>query len=100
MKQKTFSLVLQVHSFRHKTKEQKWAQKWAQPLITDVPQQWKLNLNADKSEVCPFSTWINGSISPSAANISGSTTLLVLYGYLDSSLTFNERMIGIGKYPC
>ena len=24
-------------------------------------QEWKLNLNADKSEVCPFSIWSNGS---------------------------------------
>ena len=24
-------------------------------------QEWKLNLNADKSEVCPFSTWSNDS---------------------------------------
>ena len=36
----------------------------AQSVVTSVviwSQEWKLNLNADKSEVCPFSTWSNDS---------------------------------------
>ena len=40
------------------------AEAAAQAVVSSVlnwSQEWKLNLNADKSEVCPFSTWFNDS---------------------------------------
>ena len=29
--------------------------------ILNWSQEWKLNMNADKSKVCPFTTWFNGN---------------------------------------
>ena len=40
------------------------AEATAQSVVSSVLtwiQEWKLNLNAEKSEVCPFSTWTNNS---------------------------------------
>ena len=40
------------------------AEATAQSVVNSVvtwSQEWKLNLNAEKSEVCPFSTWSNDS---------------------------------------
>ena len=59
----------------------------AQSVVNSVliwRQEWKLNLNADKSEVCPFSTWSLGPatvlgklFSPSVLRKFVSTSLLV-----------------------
>ena len=40
------------------------AEATARSVVSSVvtwSQEWKLNLNAEKSEVCPFSTWTNNS---------------------------------------
>ena len=59
------------------------AEAAAQSVVNCVviwSQEWKLNLNADKSEVCPFSTWSNNS----TWNRNGVI--------LDRSLTFNAHL--------
>ena len=60
-------------------------------------QEWKLNLNAEKSEVCPFSTWSNNSSwSPTIfighQKVCVNTTPCLLGVILDSSLTFNAHL--------
>ena len=56
-------------------------------------QEWKLNLNAEKSEVCPFSTWSNDSswnptIFIGNQKVRVNTTPRLLGVILDRSLTF------------
>ena len=44
--------------------EREDAEATTQSVVNSVvtwSQEWKLNLHADKSEVCPFSTWSNNS---------------------------------------
>ena len=60
-------------------------------------QEWKLNLNAEKSEVCPFSTWSNDSswnttifIGTRRVRINSTPRLLAVI--LDRSLTFNAHL--------
>ena len=58
--------------------------------------QWKLNLNAEKSEVCSFSTWSNDSlwwpiIFIGTQKIRLNTTPHVLGIILDRSFTFNAH---------
>ena len=60
-------------------------------------QEWKLNLNADKSEVCPFSTWLNDSTwNPTTfidtQKVHVNTTRRLLGVILDRSLTFNAHL--------
>ena len=60
-------------------------------------QEWKLNLNADKSEVCPFSTWSNDStwqptIFIDTQKIRVNITPRLLGVILDRSLTFNAHL--------
>ena len=60
-------------------------------------QIWTLNLSADKSEVCPFSTWSNDStwkptIFISTQKIRVNVTLRLLGVILDRSLTFNAHL--------
>ena len=60
-------------------------------------QEWKLNLNADKSEVCPFSTWSNDStwnptIFIGTQKVRINTTPRLLGVILDRSLTFNAHL--------
>ena len=60
-------------------------------------QEWKLNLNAEKSEVCPFSTWSNDSswtpsIFISNCKVRVNTTPRLLGVILDRSLTFNAHI--------
>ena len=60
-------------------------------------QKWKLNLNAEKSEVCPFSTWSNNSswnptIFIGNQKLRVNTTPRLLGVILDRSLTFNAHM--------
>ena len=46
------------------TRKKEDAQGAAQSVVNSMlnwSQEWKLNLNADKSEVCPFWTWSNSS---------------------------------------
>ena len=46
------------------THKRKDAEATAQSVVSSVVtwgQEWKLNLNAEKNEVCPFSTWSNDS---------------------------------------
>ena len=60
-------------------------------------QEWKLNLNANKSEVCPFSTWFKNSTWQPAL-LTGNQKIWVnvtphlLSVILDRSLTFNEPL--------
>ena len=55
---------------------------------------WKLNLNADKSEVCPFSTWSNDSSRYPTFLLTHrkSASTLLLGVFLDRSLTFNAYL--------
>ena len=60
-------------------------------------QEWKLNLNAEKSEVCPFSTWSNKSswnptIFIGNQKVRVNTTPRLLGVILDRSLTFNAHL--------
>ena len=60
-------------------------------------QEWKLNLNAEKSEVCPFSTWSNDSpwnptIFIGNQKVRINTTPCLLSVILDRGLTFNAHM--------
>ena len=60
-------------------------------------QVWKLNLNAGKSEVCPFSTWSNDStwkptIFIYIQKIRVNATPRLLGVILDRSLTFNAHL--------
>ena len=60
-------------------------------------QEWKLNLNAEKSEVCPFSTWLNNSswnpaIFMGNQKVRVNTTPRLLGVILDRSLTFHAHL--------
>ena len=60
-------------------------------------QEWKFNLNADKKEVCPFSTWSKGSTWQPALFIGNqkiwfNVTSRLLGSILDRSLTFNAHL--------
>ena len=76
------------------------AEAAAQSLVNSVliwSQVWKLNLNADKSEVCPFSTWSNDitwqlTIFIGAQKIRDNITPRLLGVILDRSLTFNAHL--------
>ena len=76
------------------------AEAAAQSVVTSVviwSQEWKLNLNADKSEVCPFSTWSNDStwnptIFIGTQKVRVNTTPRLLGVILDRSLTFNAHL--------
>ena len=76
------------------------AEATAQSVVSSVvtwSQEWKLNLNAEKSEVCPFSTWSNDSswnptIFIGNQKICINTTPRLLGIILDRSLTFNAHM--------
>ena len=75
------------------------AEAGAQSIVMSVviwSQEWKLNLNADKSEVCPFSTWSNDStwnptifIGTQKVCINTTPRLGVI---LDRSLMFNAHL--------
>ena len=60
-------------------------------------QEWKLNLNAEKSDVCPFSTWSNKSswnptIFIGNQKVRVNTTPRLLGVILDRSLIFNAHL--------
>ena len=60
-------------------------------------QKWKLNLNADKSEACLFSTWLNDStwnptIFIGTQKVRINTTPRLLGVILDRGLTFNAHL--------
>ena len=60
-------------------------------------QKWKLNLNAEKSEVCPFSAWSNdSSLNPAifigTQRVRVNSTPRLLGVILDRSLTFNPHL--------
>ena len=66
-------------------------------------QEWKLNLNTDKSEVCPFSTSSNNNtwnltIFIGTQKICINTTLCLLGIILDRSLTFNAHLKKLCRY--
>ena len=75
------------------------AETAAQSVLTSVviwSQEWKLNLNADKSEVYPFSNCLNDSIwNPTifigTQRLRVNTTSCLLGVILDRSLTFNAH---------
>ena len=76
------------------------AEAAAQSVVNSVliwSQNWKLNLNAEKSEVCPFSIWSNNSTWESAIfigtqKICVNITPHLLGVILDRSLTFNSHL--------
>ena len=76
------------------------AEATAESVVSSVvtwSQEWKLNLNAEKSEVCPFSTWSNDSSwNPSIfignRKVCVNTTPRLLGVILDRSLTFNAHI--------
>ena len=76
------------------------AEATAQSVVSSVvtwSQEWKLNLNAEKSEVCPFSTWSNDSswnptIFIGNQKVRVNTTPRLLGVILDRSLTFNAHI--------
>ena len=60
-------------------------------------EEWKLNLNADENEVCPFSTWSNDSpwnpttfIGTQKGRVN--TTPRLLGVILDGGVTFNAHL--------
>ena len=72
----------------------------AQSVVNSIviwSQGWKWNLNADKSKVCPFSTWSNNStwipiISTGTQKVCVNTTPRLLDVILDRSLTFSAHL--------
>ena len=76
------------------------AEATAQAVVSSVvtwSQEWRLNLNAEKSEVCPFSTWSNDSswnptIFIGNQKVRVNTTPRLLGVILDRSLTFNAHL--------
>ena len=76
------------------------AETTVQSVVNSVvtwSQEWKLNLNAEKSEVCPFSTWSNGSswnptIFIGNRRIRVNSTPHQLGVILGRSLTFNAHL--------
>ena len=76
------------------------AEATAQSVVSSVvtwSQERKLNLNAEKSEVCHFSTWSNNSSwSPTIfignQKVCVNTTPRLLGVILDRSLTFNAHI--------
>ena len=76
------------------------AEATAQSVVNSVvtwSQEWKLNLNVEKSEVCPFSTWSNDSswnptIFTGNQKVRVNTTPRFLAVILDRSLTFNAHL--------
>ena len=70
-----------------------------QPVVTSVviwSREWKLNLNADKSEIFPFSTWSNNSnwnptIFIDTQKVRVNTTHRFFGAILDRNLTFNAH---------
>ena len=70
------------------------AEATAQSVVSSVvtwSQEWKLNLNVEKSEVCPFSTWSNDS-SWTPSIFIGNRKVRLLGAILDRSLTFNAHI--------
>ena len=72
------------------------AQSVVSPVVT-WSQEWKLNLNSEKSEVCPFSTLSNDSswnptIFTGNQKVRINTTPHLLGEFLDRSLTFNAHL--------
>ena len=76
------------------------AESAAQLIVNSVliwSQEWNLNLNADKSKVCPFSIWSNNSTWQPALligtqKIRVNVTPHLLGIILDRSLTFNAHL--------
>ena len=76
------------------------AEAAAQSVLNSVvtwSQEWKLNLNAEKSVVCPFSTWSNdNSWNPTILignqKVRVNPTPCLLGVILDRSLTFNAHL--------
>ena len=75
------------------------AEATSQSVVSSVVtwrQEWKLNLNAEKSEVCPFSTWSNDSswkptIFIGNQKVRVNTTPRFLGVIFDRSLTFKSE---------
>ena len=65
--------------------------------VDDWSQKWKLNLNAGKSECCPFPIWSKNSKWRTSFTIGGNQikvndTLRLLDVILDQSLSFNVHI--------
>ena len=94
------ALFADVVSILTTTQRKKDAETAAQSVVISVliwSQEWKLNFNVSKSEICPFSTWSNSSTWHPAFFIGTqktrvSTTPRRLGVILDGNLTFNVRV--------
>ena len=67
----------------------------AQSVVNSVlicSQEWELNLNADKSELCPFSTWSNDSTWQTALFIDTQKIRVNTTPHFHLSLTFNTHL--------
>ena len=79
-----------------------------QSIVSSVvtwSKEWKSNLNAEKSEACPFATWSNDSswnptIFIGNQKICVDTTPLLLDVILDRSFTFNALLKKLTHIPC
>ena len=87
-------------SILNTARKKEGAEFTAQSVINSVligSQEWKLNLNADKSEVYPFLTWSNNNPWEPAFFIGTQKILFNVTPYLlgvilDKSLTFNAHL--------
>ena len=76
------------------------AEATTQSVVSSIvtwSQEWKLNLNAEKSEVCPFSTWSkdsfwNPTISIGNQKVCVNTPPRLLGVILDRNLMFNTYL--------
>ena len=97
--------ILQLHSTDNVSilttaRKREDAEATAQSVVSSIvtwSQEWKLNLNAEKSEVCPLSTWSNDSswnptIFTGNQKVRVNTTPCLFGVILDRSLTFNAHM--------
>ena len=81
----------------HKKEDAETAAQLVLNCVVIWSKVWKLNLNADKSEVYPFSTWSNDSswnatIFINTQKVCFNTTPRLLGVTLERSLTFNAHL--------
>ena len=91
--------VLASHAKREKSNE---AAQMIVDIVVKWSNEWKLTLNATKSEVCFFSTWVQEAKWQPVIQIEGKTipfnpTPRLLGVYLDRQLTFNKHIEEVSK---
>ena len=91
--------ILASHAKREKENE---AAQLILDMVVKWSNEWKLTLNATKSEVCFFSTWVQEATRQPAIQIEGrqipfNPTPRLLGVYLDRQLTFNKHIEEVSK---